>query len=92
MPPLPADIPNYTSAVAVSRTSGKAALIAKFFEWALTGRDGYDLVRYGAEGTDYRLEGEKIVYMDGGEDIPLIEIYDPSKHLLFFQSFSLFLL
>ena len=74
-PPMPGDNPVYSVMLAVSKTSGKAAQIAKFVQWALMGRDNYDLVRYGVEGVDYRLEGEKIAYLDKGKDIPMNELY-----------------
>jgi hypothetical protein len=89
MPPLRMEIPSYSNMAVVPKASGKAALVAKFFEWALT-REGYDLVRYGEEGSDYRLEGEKLVYMEGGGDIPLKEMFYPEKSHYYTNLFLFF--
>jgi hypothetical protein len=80
--PPPSGKSTYYSAISVSPLSKRAEVIAKFAQWAMIDSANYDLVNYGAEGVDYRLEGERVAYLNGGKDISLKEFsgeYPPTS-------------
>jgi hypothetical protein len=67
VPALPQDQPAVDSQLVVYKGSGKAEPIVGFVQWVLTDREGYDLVNYGAAGTDYRLDGGRLEFLNGGK-------------------------
>ena len=84
-PLLPEDSPMTYGEIAVSKTSPNAGTIARFAQWVLTGTDNYNLVNYGVQDVDYRIEGARLAYLDNGKDISLGELSFENAYKVFFR-------
>lgn len=79
-----------TRQLAVPAANQKASQLALFVQWALTDRSNYDLIQYGAEGKDYRMVGERLEHLDGGQPLKWRDFTDWNPTAYFFTKTFLF--
>jgi ABC-type glycerol-3-phosphate transport system substrate-binding protein len=88
-PALPADEPSIRLELAVSAASPKAQQLSRFVQWALMDQENYELVRYGVQGVDYRLEGMRVEYLNNGKAL-VPEDWEVESKAYFNSNFNLF--
>lgn len=62
----PVDPPICSRMLAVPAASQQASTVAAFAQWMLLDREGHDLCNYGQQDVDYRLEDERVEYLNAG--------------------------
>lgn len=73
VPVMPMGQPYVNVVLAVPASSGKAAPLAAFVQWAMLDSNGYDLVQYGEPDRDYRLVDGRLEYLEEGMPMPLMD-------------------
>lgn len=56
--------------IGIASGSTNAERVLMFIEWLHKSQENYDLFRYGVEGRNYNLDGEKLVYSESTKEIP----------------------